>query len=92
MLRGVAEREVIAIAVVSVRPFGDADESLLAGGKKYRLEKLDRISARLKAEHSGFETLNNQRFGSKFLEEVANPSDSELRWLTQSCILYISGK
>ena len=61
-------------------------------GEKYRLEKPDQISVRLKVEHSGFGTLNNQRFGSKFVEEVVNPSGSELRWLTQSCIFYILGK
>ena len=34
-------------------------------------------------------TLNNQRFGAKFVEEVVNPSDSDLRWLMQSGIFYI---
>ena len=50
MLREDAERE--ARAVVAVRPFGDADESLLAGGQMYRLEKPDQISVRLKMKHS----------------------------------------
>ena len=62
------------------------------GGQKYSMEKPDRILVKLNVEHSGFDTLNNQRFGSKFVEEVANPSDSELRWMTQSCIFYILGK
>ena len=82
-------REVIATAVVAVRPFGDADESLLAGGQKYRLEKPDQVLVRLKVEHSGFGTLNNQRFGSKFVEEVDNPYESTLRYMTLSCIFYI---
>ena len=69
----------------------DAETEVIAGGHNYRLEKPDRISVRLKVDHSVFGTLNNQRFGSKFFEEVANPSDSELRWLTQSCIFHISG-
>lgn len=30
---------------------------------------------RLRIEHSGFSTLNNQRFGSKFVGDVANPTD-----------------
>ena len=38
MLREDADREAIATAVVVVRPFGDAEESLLSGGQKYRLE------------------------------------------------------
>ena len=57
-------------AVVAVRPFGDADKLLLALGQKYKLENLVHISVRLKVEHSGFGTLNNQRFGSKFVEEA----------------------
>ena len=91
-MREDAEREARATAALTVRPFGDADESLLAGVKMYRLEKPDQILVRLKVEHSGFGTLDNQRFGSNFFEEVTNPSDSDLRWLTQSCIFYISLK
>ena len=53
MLREDAERGVRATAVVAVRPFGNADESSIAGGQKYMLEKLDQISVRLKVEHSG---------------------------------------
>ena len=30
---------------------------------------------RLRIEHSGFSTLNTQRFGSKFVGDVANPTD-----------------
>ena len=92
MLREDAEREAILTAVVAVRLFRYGDELLLAGGKNYRLEKPDQISVILKVDHSGFGTLKNQRFGSKFFEEVANPYGSELRWLTQSCIFYILGK
>ena len=87
-----SEREARATAVVTVRPFGDADKPLLAGRQRYRLEKPDQISVRLKVEHSGFGTLKNRVFRSKFVEEVTNPDDSELRWLTQYCILYVSGK
>ena len=65
-----AEREVIATAVVAVRPFGDADKLLLAWGQKYRLEKPDQILVGLKVEHSGFGTLKIQRFGSKFVKDA----------------------
>ena len=75
--------------MVAVRPFGDDDDSFLAGGQNYRLENPDQILVILKVDHSGFGTLKNQRFGSKFVEEVVNPSDSELRSLTKSCIFYI---
>jgi double-strand break repair protein MRE11 len=37
------------------------------------LEKPDEVLVRIKVEHSGFSTLNNQRFGAKFIGQVANP-------------------
>ena len=79
MLREDAEREARVTAVVSVRPYEDAEKLVIAGEQMYRLGKPDQISVRLKEEHSIFGTLNNQSFGSNFVEEVANPSDSELR-------------
>ena len=79
MLREYANREARATDVVTVRPFGDSDELFLAGGQMYRLKNPYQILVRLKVEYSGFGNLKNQRFGSKFVEEVANPSDSELR-------------
>ena len=36
-MREDAEREARVTAVVAVRPFGDADELLIAWGQKYRL-------------------------------------------------------
>jgi len=50
----------------------------------YKLEKPDEVLVRLKVEHSGFSTLNNQRFGAKFVGEVANPVRIIL---DQSCCL-----
>jgi double-strand break repair protein MRE11 len=37
---------------------------------KYKLEKPDEVLVRLKVEHSGFSTLNNQRFGARFVGDV----------------------
>ena len=88
-MREDAEREARATSVVAVMPFRDADKLLLAWGQKYRLEKPYQVLVRPKVENSGCGTLNNQRFGSKFFEEAASPSDNELRWLTQSFIFYI---
>ena len=51
MLREDTKREVRETAVVVVRPFGDADKLFLSWGQKYRLEKTDQISSRLKVEH-----------------------------------------
>ena len=77
---------------MAVRPFRDADESFLArGGKKYRLENPDQILMRLKVENSGLGTLNNQMFGPKFFEEVANPYESKLKCLTQQTWVQTSG-
>ena len=53
------------------------------------MDNLYQVSVRLKGGHSGFVSLNNQRFGYKFVKEVVNPSEIELRWLTLSCIFYI---
>ena len=89
---GVAEKEARTTAVVAVRPLEDADESLLAEGQKYGLENPDHILVRIKVGHSGLGHLNNQRFDSNFVEEFANPSNSELSWLAQSYIFYILGK
>ncbi|KAK1740259.1 double-strand break repair protein MRE11 family protein [Skeletonema marinoi] len=43
--------------------------------RKYTIKNPEQVLVRLKVEHSGFTTLNNQRFGSRFVGEVANPSD-----------------
>eukprot|EP01082_Thalassiosira_pseudonana_P015566 g14358.t1 g14358 contig9:1664367-1666563(-) len=43
--------------------------------RNYTLQSPEQVLVRLKVEHSGFTTLNNQRFGSRFVGEVANPSD-----------------
>ena len=50
-------------------PFRDADELLLARGKKYRLEVMNQVLVRLKVEHSRFGMMNNQSFSSNFFEE-----------------------
>lgn len=42
---------------------------------KYQLEKPEQSLVRLKVEHSGFTTLNNQRFGARFVGLVGNPAD-----------------
>mmetsp|Transcript_27398 Transcript_27398/g.60852 ORF Transcript_27398/g.60852 Transcript_27398/m.60852 type:complete len:822 (+) Transcript_27398:187-2652(+) len=43
--------------------------------QNYALFKPEQVLVRLKVEHSGFSTLNNQRFGSRFVGEVGNPAD-----------------
>lgn len=40
---------------------------------KYRLNRPEEVLVRLRVDHSGFSTLNNQRFGAKFIGEAANP-------------------
>lgn len=42
---------------------------------KYTIEKPDEVLVRVRVEHMGFSTLNNQRFGAKFVSEIANPGD-----------------
>jgi double-strand break repair protein MRE11 len=33
------------------------------------------VLVRLKVDHTGFPALNNQRFGARFVGQVANPTD-----------------
>lgn len=40
--------------------------------RKYTLQYPEQVLVRLKVEHSGFTTLNNQRFGSRFVGEVVS--------------------
>lgn len=42
---------------------------------KNTIQQPEEILIRLKVEHSGFTTLNNQRFGARFVGRVANLSD-----------------
>lgn len=49
--------------------------------RQYSLDEPDRVLVRLKVEHSGFTTLNNQRFGSRFVGEVVS-----IYWLV--CCFY----
>jgi len=41
----------------------------------FSLAHTDQALIRIKVEHSGFTTLNNQRFGAAFVGQVANPED-----------------
>lgn len=40
--------------------------------RKYVIKNPDRVLVRLKVEHTGFTTLNNQRFGSQFVGQVVS--------------------
>lgn len=40
--------------------------------RKYQIKDPERVLVRLKVEHSGFPTLNNQRFGSQFVGQVVS--------------------
>eukprot|EP00977_Amphora_coffeiformis_P020556 scaffold8371_cov199-Amphora_coffeaeformis.AAC.9 len=44
------------------------DDSPLVG----RLFNPEKVLVRLRVEHTNFQTLNNQRFGAKFVDEIAN--------------------
>eukprot|EP00586_Coscinodiscus_wailesii_P016404 CAMPEP_0172493426 /NCGR_PEP_ID=MMETSP1066-20121228/24888_1 /TAXON_ID=671091 /ORGANISM="Coscinodiscus wailesii, Strain CCMP2513" /LENGTH=939 /DNA_ID=CAMNT_0013263609 /DNA_START=81 /DNA_END=2900 /DNA_ORIENTATION=+ len=58
----------------------DLDPFAASGGdkvveKKYKIEQPGQVLVRLKVEHTGFSTVNNQRFGHRFVSEIANPAD-----------------
>ncbi|KAG7351089.1 metallo-dependent phosphatase-like protein [Nitzschia inconspicua] len=42
---------------------------------KNLIQKEEEVLVRLKVDHTGFPAMNNQRFGAKFVGEVANPTD-----------------
>jgi double-strand break repair protein MRE11 len=46
---------------------GDEDSPLM-----YKLLNPEKVLVRLRVEHTGFQTLNTQRFGAKFVDEIAN--------------------
>ena len=41
----------------------------------FSIQNADQVLCRLRVEHSGFTSLNNQRFGAHLVGQVANPSD-----------------
>ena len=63
------EKEIWQAAMDAGNPVARAEIMPLANA----LEKADDVLVRIKVEHSGFSTLNNQRFGAKFIGQVANP-------------------
>lgn len=44
-------------------------------GQTLTLVHPEQVLVRLKVEYTGFFTINNQRFGQRFVGQVANPSD-----------------
>ena len=48
--------------------FDDSDKR----ERKYSIKNPEKVLVRLKVEHTGFTTLNNQRFGSQFVGQVVS--------------------
>ncbi len=67
-LRQDAEDEAAAQSRAIEDEFDDSDKPQ----RKYALKNPEKVLVRLKVEHSGFTTLNNQRFGSKFVGQVVS--------------------
>ena len=74
-----AARESYAEAQQAAETF---QETLVDGGDsgdspetKYAISQPSLVLVRLRVEHTGFGTINNQRFGAKYVGSVANPSD-----------------
>ena len=53
-----------------VRRQDDSEDNTLSKQLNFHVKKPERVLVRLKVEHSGFSTLHNQRFGSRFVNEV----------------------
>jgi double-strand break repair protein MRE11 len=47
---------------------------------KHTLNKVEEVLVRLKVDHTGFSVMNNQRFGAKFIGQVANPVSKNNRF------------
>ena len=48
--------------------------------QKYKLKNPEEVLVRLKVEHSGFTTLNNQRFGAQFVGQIVSYCSIFLLW------------
>ena len=67
---------------VRLRPLEDEFDDPDKPQRKYMIKNPERVLVRLKVEHSGFTTLNNQRFGSQFVGQVvSSPSRDFLIYL-----------
>jgi double-strand break repair protein MRE11 len=60
--------EVLQEARATGSNAGDDKKSPL----KYKIINPERVLVRLRVEHSGFSSMSNQRFGAKFVSEIAN--------------------
>jgi double-strand break repair protein MRE11 len=49
--------------------------SSLQDQPRYEIKEPQKVLIKLRVDHSGYPTINQQRFGTQFLGEVANPSD-----------------
>lgn len=63
-------KEVLIDARAAGSDAGEIESAL-----KYKLQRPEEVLVRIRVEHFGFSSLNNQRFGAKFVGDVANPSD-----------------
>ncbi|KAL3937067.1 MAG: hypothetical protein SGBAC_007746 [Bacillariaceae sp.] len=68
-------REKIKEATEEAKEKGNVLAAMEELPLKNTLQKKDSVLVRLNVDHSGFSVLNNQRFGAKFVGEVANPTD-----------------
>ena len=67
-MRQDAEDEAASQSRAIEDEFDDSDKPQ----RKYALRNPEKVLVRLKVEHTGFTTLNNQRFGSKFVGQVVS--------------------
>ena len=75
LIEEAAEKSVALLQEISDTRGEDQYLQELERQTKYKVQKPDLVLVRLKVEHHGFSTLNNQRFGSRFIEKVSNLSD-----------------
>jgi len=61
--------------IKTAREDSGAVEAAHRDALSYRVKDPSQVLVRLRVDHSGFPTLNQQRFGAEFVGEVANPPD-----------------
>ena len=52
----------------------EGDYSTELSAAKYKIQEPDQVLVRLRVDHSGFSTVNNQRFGARFVGQIVWPT------------------
>eukprot|EP00616_Rhizochromulina_sp_CCMP1243_P008925 CAMPEP_0118989314 /NCGR_PEP_ID=MMETSP1173-20130426/47786_1 /TAXON_ID=1034831 /ORGANISM="Rhizochromulina marina cf, Strain CCMP1243" /LENGTH=688 /DNA_ID=CAMNT_0006940299 /DNA_START=38 /DNA_END=2101 /DNA_ORIENTATION=+ len=72
----VLEERVETLAEEAFRSYEEANsDSPFPPNRLFRIHQPQLVLVRLKVDRQGFSTINSQRFGARFVDRIANPSD-----------------